>query len=84
MLKRKTEINANYLLYLLSLFEGKISITELCSLPIAFVSSLQSIQEKNVEEQNKAIKEMQRKQQEDGGPSYIDNNGNKYKKPNTL
>lgn len=76
ILKRNIEINANYILYLFDIFEGKISIGELKSMPLAFLTEIQTVKEKQLKEQkaaaDKALKEKEKEQM------TVSNTGQRY------
>ena len=54
-LEKKIKYDANYVNYLLNLFEGRISVTEILQLPLSFLNELQKHKEKELEERAKEI-----------------------------
>lgn len=44
----KRRINANFILYLLSLFDGKLSYTELVSMDLSILFEMQDLKEKEL------------------------------------
>ena len=73
---RKLAINANFLSYLLNIFDGKLSYSDIVSMPLARLTELQKIKEKELESRSKQIKQMQNQGE---GQMTVNNNGRRFK-----
>lgn len=74
---RRTRINMNYLSYLLNIFDGKISYSELINMPLSRLTALQRIKEKELEERSKNLKNM--KDKKENQQMTINNSGKKFR-----
>lgn len=73
---KKILVNANYISYLLNIFDGKLSYNDIVSMPLSRLSQLQKIKEKELEERSKHIKSMQNGKNEQ---MTVNNSGKRYK-----
>lgn len=73
---KKILVNANYISYLLNIFDGKLSYNDIVSMPLSRLSQLQKIKEKELEERSKHIKSMQNGKDEQ---MTVNNSGKRYK-----
>ena len=76
------KIDASYVLYLMDIFDGKLSVEEIRTLDIPLLTELQKLQEAKLEKQAKELKEKQENIANE--PKYINNNGQRYNRPNKL
>lgn len=72
------KIDASYLLYLLDIFDGKLSAEEIRNMEIPLITELQKLQEEKLERQAKQIQANQNGEPQ--RPKYVNNKGEKYNK----
>lgn len=66
----------------MDIFDGKLSVEEIRTLDIPLLTELQKLQEAKLEKQAKELKEKQENIANE--PKYINNNGQRYNRPNKL
>ena len=59
--KNKLRANADYILYLLNLFDGKISYTEIMNMDYALLTEMKTIKEMKVEKEQQDLQREQAK-----------------------
>lgn len=77
-MEKKIRYNANYINYLLNLFDGKMRIDDILTLPMSLLVQLQKIKEIELEGRAKEIKNIQMRQNLDNKQMTVNNKGKRY------
>lgn len=79
LLKRKTLINANYINYLLNIFDGKLNYQDIVTMPLSLLTQLQKSKEDELETRAKNLKKQADSQANANNSMTITNTKRRYK-----